>query len=121
MHMGVAAIDMALYDMVSCAAGVPGWKWLGGARDRVRDYAMGGWDMADLGEYAQACEEALSEGFLDIKVKVGLGSLQEDLERIRVVKKLVGDGRVMVDANQAFTTKEALSRGRAYQDEGISW
>jgi len=120
-HMGVGAIDVALYDVVTKAAGLPGWKWFGAAKDRVPAYAMVGWYMADDAAFEKACADAIAEGFRDVKIKVGLGDLNEDVKRLRIAKKVVGAGNVMVDANQAFNAKEALRRGRAYQDEGIFW
>jgi len=121
LHMGVAALDVALYDIVTKAAGLPGWKWFGAARKSIPAYAMVGWYFESDAAFEQACADAVSEGFRDVKIKVGLGDLTEDVKRIRLAKKVVGKGRVMVDANQAFNAKEALRRGRAYQEEDIFW
>ncbi len=120
-HMGVAAVDSAIYDLITRAAGLPAWKWFGGARDRIPAYAMVGWYYEDDDGFRGACADAIAEGFSDVKIKVGLGSLDEDIHRIRLAREVVGQGRVMVDANQKFGATEALVRGRAYQDEGIWW
>ena len=120
-HMGTAAIDVALYDAITKAAGLPGHAWFGGVRDRIPAYAMVGWYYDSDAEFEKACADALAEGFRDLKIKVGIGSLQEDVKRIRIAKKVVGKGRVMVDANQAFGVAEAIRRGRAYQDEDVFW
>jgi L-alanine-DL-glutamate epimerase-like enolase superfamily enzyme len=120
-HMGIAAIDVALYDVVTKAAKLPGWRWFGGVRDRIPAYAMVGWYYDSDTEFERACADAIAEGFSDLKIKVGIGSLAEDMKRIRIAKKVVGEGRVMVDANQAYNAEEALRRGRAYQDADIFW
>ena len=120
-HFGTAAIDTALYDIVTKASGLPAWRWFGASRDRIPAYAMVGWYYDTDAEFERACADAIAEGFADLKIKVGVGSLDEDVKRIRIAKKVVGAGRVMVDANQAFTVAEALRRGRTYQAEDVFW
>ncbi len=121
LHMGVAALDVALYDIVTKAANLPGWKWFGAARTSIPAYAMVGWYYDSDRDFQKACADAVAEGFRDVKIKVGLTDLKEDVKRIRLAKEALGAGRVMVDANQAFDAKEALRRGRAYQEEDVFW
>jgi L-alanine-DL-glutamate epimerase-like enolase superfamily enzyme len=48
--------------------------------------------------------------------------LAEDIARINVVREAIGDDvKLMVDANQSLTVKEAIRRGRVFQDLGIYW
>ncbi len=124
-QFGIGAVDMALWDILGKAAGLPVYKMLGAAHDRMPVYSMCGWyyeDDRDLTIYKKAIEDRLAEGFRAIKVKTGRGSFEEDMERLRTARKTAGpDVRIMVDANQGLDRNEALRRGRAYQDEGCYW
>lgn len=121
-QFGISAIDMAVWDIMGKAVGVPVYKLLGACRDKVPAYAMVGWYFDSEEEYAQACADAVSEGFSAIKLKVGMGSLEDDLRRIKLAREAIGtEIRLMVDANQAFDESEALRRGRAYEKYDIYW
>lgn len=121
-QFGIAAVDMAIWDIIGRVLEKPLYKILGGFRDRVPAYAMVGWYYQDEQEFAKNCAGAVEEGFRAVKLKVGLGSLSDDILRLKVARKTVGDAiDLMVDANQAFTVSTALERGKAYQDQGVFW
>lgn len=124
-QFAMGAVDRALWDILGKAAGLPVYKMLGAAHDRMPVYSMCGWyyeDDSDLSKYKMAIEDRLEEGFRAIKVKTGRGSFAEDIERLRAARAVAGpDVRIMVDANQGLNRNEALRRGRAYQDEGCFW
>jgi len=120
--IGIAAIDIALWDVVGRSLGRPVWRILGGARDRVPAYAMVGWLDYDHEELAEKCRLAMDQGFRGVKVKVGAPTLAEDLRRLEVAREAIGErALLMVDANQVFSVKEALRRGRAYEELGCYW
>ena len=121
-QFGIAAVDMAVWDVVGRVLGKPLYKILGGFRDRVPAYAMVGWYYDNEDEFTRRCAAAIEEGFRAVKIKVGLGSLSDDIRRIKTARKTIGDDAdLMVDANQAFTISTALERGKAYQDLGVFW
>ena len=125
-HFAIAAADIAIWDILGKAAGLPVYKMLGAYRERMPAYAMCGWYYEEKGnsldEYRRAIERHLEEGFLAIKMKTGRGSIEEDVERIRVAQELCGKHRrVMVDANQGLNRNEALRRGRVYQQMDCFW
>lgn len=122
-QFGIAAIDIALWDICGKALNQPVYKILGAYRDAVPAYAMVGWYFkGGLSEFRDACAKAIDEGFRAVKIKVGRGDLDEDIKRIEVAKDAVGKGNlVMVDANQVFNLNEALRRGRVYQRLGCYW
>lgn len=120
--MGIAGIDIALWDIVGKAAGQPVWRMLGAARDRVPAYAMAGWLNYGLDELRAVCTKAMEQGFRGVKIKVGAPMLAEDVSRIEAVRAVIGPDRaLMVDANQALTVAEALTRGRVYADMRCTW
>jgi L-alanine-DL-glutamate epimerase-like enolase superfamily enzyme len=121
-HFGISAIDLAVWDIMGKALGVPVYKLLGAHRDRIPAYAMVGWYFDSDEEYAQKCIDAVEEGFNAVKLKVGMGTLSDDLRRIQIAREAVGpEIRLMVDANQAFDETEALRRGRAYEKYDLFW
>lgn len=119
---GISAIDVALWDLMGKAVGQPVWRLLGAARDRVPAYAMVGWLNYDDAHLSEICATAMEQGFRGVKIKVGAPTLDEDIRRIEVSRKVIGpDAALMVDANQVFTVAEALRRGRVYQEMGCFW
>lgn len=124
-HFAISAVDIALWDIVGKSLESPVHRLLGAARDRIPAYAMVGWyydDDDDLSEYRRSVESAFEEGFSAVKIKVGRGPIEEDARRIRAALDLAGKNRrILVDANQALNTNEAIRRGRVYQDMGCFW
>lgn len=119
---GIAAIDVALWDILGKAAGWPVYRLLGTARDRVPACAMVGWMHYSDDELKQMCGRAMEQGFAAVKIKVGQPNLDEDLRRLALVRGVVGkEVAVMVDAQQTLTLPEAMRRGRAFQEAGCSW
>ncbi len=120
--LGIAGIDIALWDLLGRATGQPVWRLLGAQRDRVPAYAMVGWSNYDLTELQRICARAIEVGFRGVKMKVGAATLAEDVARIRATRAAIGDEPLlMVDANQVFGRAEALRRGRVYEELGCYW
>ena len=69
--MGIAGVDLALWDLVGNALGQPVWRLLGAHRDRVPAYAMVGWLNYDNERLKEICTRAAEQGFRGVKVKVG--------------------------------------------------
>ena len=124
-QFALAATDIALWDILGKNAGLPVYKMLGAYRDRMPVYSMCGWyydNDGDLSRFKRQITDALEQGYKAIKIKVGKYSLDDDVRRIRLARDTIGkDMRMMVDANQVFDRKEALRRGRVYQDMGCFW
>jgi L-alanine-DL-glutamate epimerase-like enolase superfamily enzyme len=124
-QFAIAAADIAIWDILGKAAGLPVYKMLGAYADRVPAYSMCGWyyeNDADLSQFKRAIAAALEEGFPAVKIKVGRATLNDDIRRIEAALAMAGkERRVMVDANQAFNLNEAIRRGRVYQQMGCYW
>lgn len=121
-QFAIAAIDVALWDLLGKSLDVPVWTLLGAQRTHIPTYAMVGWLELDAAGLEAVSAKAMEQGFRGVKMKVGGGPLSDDVARIRAVRAAIGpDAPLMVDANQALNFAEALRRGRAYQDLGCFW
>jgi L-alanine-DL-glutamate epimerase-like enolase superfamily enzyme len=121
----ISTVEIAIWDIVAKAFGVPGYRILGAYQDTCPVYSMCGWyypNDDDLSQYKKAVEDAFEEGFSGAKIKVGRFSLQDDEKRIKLAMEIAGPNRrIMVDANQKFLVPEAIQRGKVYQEMGAYW
>jgi L-alanine-DL-glutamate epimerase-like enolase superfamily enzyme len=103
----MSAIDVALWDVIGKATGLPLHRLLGGPKgDRVACYASGGyyWDGVDHDDYvARELRGYVEAGFTAVKIKVGRLSPQAELRRARAARAAIGpDVILMMDANNAW-------------------
>ncbi len=121
-RMAMAGLDVAAWDALAIAAGMPLVTLLGGKPGPIRAYNSCGLGLTTPGEAAAEAEKLLAGGFSAVKLRLGYPTLQGDLAAVRAVRARIGDGiALMVDYNQALSVPEALERGRALDDEGIFW
>lgn len=120
----ISGIDIALWDIMGKAAGLPVYQLLGGATSELECYASGGLYGPDLSDGPIVAEvlEYRERGFSAAKLKVGGLGVREDSRRIQAVRSAVGDDfRLMLDANCGFTAGEAIEFSRRVADFGIVW
>ncbi len=93
------AVEIALYDLLGKAKGVPVSELLGGrVRDRIRLYGSAGMYMAPE-KYAEEALAISKLGFRAYKMRSGIGP-EKDLETVRLMRDAVGpDFDLMVDAH----------------------
>ena len=124
-QFAIAAADIAIWDILGKAAGMPVYKMIGAYADRMPVYNMCGWyyeNDGDLSQYKRQLTDAFDEGFHAVKIKVGRDSLDDDVRRIEAARQIAGKERpIMVDANQKFNVNEAIRRGKVYQQMGCYW
>lgn len=118
------AIQQAVWDIYAKSAGLPLWKLLGGVKDRVRVYASGlDFHLSDH-DYCGIFARAAKDGHTAFKIKVGHPDVERDIHRLDLLKSTVGpDATVMVDANEAWTPKQALRALDSFRKAGhdIYW
>src|SRR6185312_5651742 len=110
-QFAMSAADVAIWDILGKAAGLPVYKMLGPYADRMPVYAMCGWyypNDTDLSQYKKSLESAFEEGFNGAKIKVGRFDRQDDEKRIKLALQMAGKRPIMVDANQKFDVAEAM-------------
>jgi D-galactarolactone cycloisomerase len=125
MLSALSAIDIALWDLKGKILGQPISVLLGGRkRDAVRCYATGLYFTQSGDLPAKLAEEALSykqQGFGAMKMKVGLG-VNRDVENVCAVRETIGpEVALMVDANHAFSFREALKLAEMLEPLEIGW
>ncbi|HET6893562.1 MAG TPA: enolase C-terminal domain-like protein [Pyrinomonadaceae bacterium] len=121
--IAVAGFDMACWDVLAKAAGVPLATLLGGTIGPVKAYNSNGLGLMPADKVADEALELLAEGdFKGLKVRVGRETLAEDLAAVRNVRKAVGDDVILVcDFNQGLNLGEAMRRCRALDAENVYW
>jgi L-alanine-DL-glutamate epimerase-like enolase superfamily enzyme len=103
MRSTLAALDMALLDLVGKLAGLPAWKLLGGARESIRTSMTIG--ILDERATVEQARRWVREGFTFLKLKGGLDP-EGDSARVLGVRAAVGpDVDLAFDANQGYTTE----------------
>jgi mandelate racemase len=121
-RMAMAGFDIACWDALAVAAGVPLVKLLGGEPRPIPAYNSCGLGLMAPDALAEEAEKLLERGFRAIKLRLGYPTLAEDLAAVHAVKARIPHGvAVMVDYNQALSLDEALTRGRALDREGLAW
>jgi L-alanine-DL-glutamate epimerase-like enolase superfamily enzyme len=110
----IAAVDMALHDILGKAAGLPLWRLLGGYRDRIRtSITVGILPLEDTVARARAFVE---QGFRSLKIKGGK-DFELDARRVLAVREAVGPRvELRFDANQGYSVEDSLCFVRATRD-----
>jgi L-alanine-DL-glutamate epimerase-like enolase superfamily enzyme len=129
--VAVGVLDMALWDAVAKAEGVPLWRLLadryngGKADDTAWVYAAGGYYYPDkdIGALQDEMKHYLDLGYSTVKMKIGGVALANDLKRIEAVLKLVGGNgeNLCVDVNGRYNLDEALACGDAIAPYNLRW
>jgi L-alanine-DL-glutamate epimerase-like enolase superfamily enzyme len=119
---GIAAIDIALWDLLGKQLGVPVCQLFGSNRAQVPVYGSGGWLSYSLDDLLAEVTSYIQRGFKMVKMKVGRSNIRQDVERVRAVREAIGDNiGLMVDANQAWTPQQALSFAVQVQELDLLW
>ncbi|HEX7127670.1 MAG TPA: enolase C-terminal domain-like protein [Thermodesulfobacteriota bacterium] len=119
--MAVSAVDAALWDLKARLLDVPLARLLGRVRDAVAVYGSGGFTSYDDARLAAQLGGWVGAGIRRVKMKVGREP-GRDVERVRVARDAIGPGAdLFVDANGAYTRKQALSMADAFAGLGVSW
>src|SRR5262245_52250131 len=115
------AIEMALHDLLGRATGRPAHALLGGKR-RDRIALLGVISNGELAADLRDAGRRKAEGFRAFKIKVGIDKPLVDGARTRQVCKLLGSGLLISsDANQGWSTEEALQYARAVAGSGLDF
>ncbi len=121
--IAVSGLDMAAWDALAKAAGLPLCVLLGGSVGPVKAYNSNGlWLQQPEAVATEAIELRDEGGFNGLKLRLGRERVRDDLATVQAVRKAVGeDMQLMVDFNQGLDLGEALLRCHAIDDFGLAW
>ena len=119
----MSGIDMAAWDVLGQAQGLPLVRLLGGAPRPIQAYNSKGLGIQPLKPLVKEAVALVKEGFGAVKLRLGRPHAMDDMAALRTVKKAIGPRvSLMVDFNQGLTVAEAIKRGRMIDDEGgVTW
>ncbi|MEA2983841.1 MAG: mandelate racemase [Alphaproteobacteria bacterium] len=121
--IAVSGLDMAAWDALAKAAGMPLCVLLGGSVGPVKSYNSNGlWLKKPEAVAAEAIELRDEGDFTGLKLRLGRERIRDDLATIKAVRDAVGeDMHLMVDFNQGLHLGEALHRCHMIDDLGLAW
>jgi len=123
----LSGIDIALWDIFGKISKLPLYELIGGmVNKKIPVYGYGmmlqNKDINSLkNHFRDEAKKIEDMNFLATKMKIGLGP-EKDLELVRSVREALGDNfKLMVDANHAYNTPDALRVGKGLEEFDIYW
>ncbi|GAA3819788.1 enolase C-terminal domain-like protein [Streptomyces phyllanthi] len=122
----ISAVDVALWDLKARLLELPLARLLGTVRDTVPVYGSGGFTTYhDTHLAAQLNGWVHGQSIPRVKIKIGESrgrAASRDLSRVRSARQVIGpQAELYVDANGAYTRKQAIRVGRALAEHGVGW
>jgi L-alanine-DL-glutamate epimerase-like enolase superfamily enzyme len=119
--MAISAVDNALWDWKARFLDVPLVALLGAARESIPIYGSGGFTSYGGDQLAAQLGAWVKEGARAVKMKVGREP-GRDAARVAVARRAIGeDAELFVDANGAYTRKQALELAQDFAASRVSW
>jgi D-galactarolactone cycloisomerase len=114
--MAVSGVELALWDLLGKARGVPVYQLLGGlCQPRLRGYASL-LRYESPAEVRQAVAAALDQGFTAVKLH------QTDVASVAAAREVAGPAvDIMLDTNCPWTVEEAIAVGRRLEPYALRW
>lgn len=129
--VAVGTLDMAIWDAAAKIASVPLYRFLmdrmnGPAPDSpsVAVYAGGGYyyPADDIARLSDEIRRLIDLGYRRAKIKIGGAALAQDLKRIDVGARLLGDpAHLAVDAIYSYTSSSGIEAADALAPLGLWW
>ncbi len=121
--IAVSGLDMAAWDAMAKAAGLPLAVYLGGTTGPVPAYNSNGLWLTPVNELAGEAAALVAEGgFNALKLRLGRDRLADDLAAIAAVREAAGATvKLMCDFNQGLSLGDALVRCHALDEQGLYW
>ena len=112
-----AACDMALYDLYGQLHNIPVYKLFGGSKQKIiTDITI---SVNDPSVMYEDTINAINRGYDTLKVKVGIDP-SLDIARLQAVRKACGNkAKIRIDANQAWTSRQAVMLLNQMQELGL--
>jgi L-alanine-DL-glutamate epimerase-like enolase superfamily enzyme len=119
--MAIAAVDGALWDLKARLLKLPLVTLLGRVRDGVPVYGSGGFTSYTVEALQRQLAGWVERGISRVKMKVGRNPDDDD-QRVRKAREAIGrEAELLVDANGAYSRKQALTHADAFAEAGVTW
>ncbi len=119
--MAISAVDVALWDLKGRLLDLSLVDLLGAVRDAVPVYGSGGFTSYSIGQLQAQLRGWVGQGIPRVKMKIGTHPA-DDLGRVRAARDAIGpDAALYVDANGAYSRKQALAQAQAFREYGVVW
>jgi L-alanine-DL-glutamate epimerase-like enolase superfamily enzyme len=119
--MAIAAVDVALWDLKAHLLDLSLVTLLGAVRESVPVYGSGGFTSYSNDQLQAQFGGWVEEGISAVKMKIGTHPA-DDLSRVRAAREAIGPNTALyVDANGAYTRKQALAQAEAFREYGVVW
>ena len=118
--MAISALDTALWDLKAKLLGVALVDLLGAARGSIAAYGSGGFTSYSLERLREQLGGWAREGLTAVKLKVGRDA-HADIQRVAAAREAIGDARLFVDANGAYTREQALEQAERFAEDDVRW
>jgi L-alanine-DL-glutamate epimerase-like enolase superfamily enzyme len=119
--MAVSAVDVALWDLKAKLLHLPLVKLLGAVRTGIPVYGSGGFTSYSLDQIQKQLSGWTRSGIRMVKMKIGRNP-QDDPQRVKAARDAIGpEPELFVDANGAYSRKQALEFAFRFRDLGVRW
>jgi L-alanine-DL-glutamate epimerase-like enolase superfamily enzyme len=117
----IAAVDIALWDLKARLLQMPMMSLLGAVRTGIPVYGSGGFTSYSVDQLQLQLRSWAEQGITKVKMKVG-SNPDDDVHRVRAARQAIGPRvELFVDANGAYTRKQALEFAEKFAAHGVRW
>jgi L-alanine-DL-glutamate epimerase-like enolase superfamily enzyme len=121
-----SGIEIAIYDALSKHQQLPLWNYLSKTSKEPQLYASNGSAIYTPNQIEEDVKDILDKGFTSYKMRIGVQSIEQDIERLKVARKYLGDGNLMVDAIMGtnpdkWSLKTAKKWSEILKDFNVYW
>jgi L-alanine-DL-glutamate epimerase-like enolase superfamily enzyme len=117
----ISAVDTALWDLKARLLGLPVVTLLGQVHAAVPIYGSGGFTSYSIAQLEAQLGAWVAAGIPRVKMKIGRHPAA-DIERVRAARTVIGpDAELFVDANGAYSRKQALAQAERFTEFGVKW
>lgn len=119
--MAISAVDNALWDLKAKIFDVPLCKLIGQAKDGMLIYGSGGFTSYNKKQLQQQFSGWADQGIQYMKMKIG-SHPEKDVQRVRDAREILNDDvQLMIDANGAYTARQALQKAIDVVQYNVTW